>query len=143
MKKFIVLILFIILISFPIISYSADWESKEVTTEVGYTSKFITIEWDISSRATSYKIRIKHVERDVYGPIITTSDPQYTFQLPRTGHYIFEVKGVNEYGEAPWSVSDNVYTYSNPMYKPFWIYGYTEPAGDIIINSSTTLDKKL
>ncbi len=136
MKNFIIFILFVILINIPIISYSQDWESKKVTTEVGYTSKYITVEWDPSVRATSYKIRLKHLERDVYGSEITTTETQYTFQLPRTGHYTFEVKGVNQYGEAPWSLSDNVFVYSNPIYQPFWIYGYTEPPGGPVIGGA-------
>jgi len=142
MRKGIILFLFLFIILISLPANSADWTEKDITTFVGYSGKQVVITWDSANRATSYVLRIKHIERDSYLNPITTTETQYTFTVPRTGHYVVEIKSVNEYGESPWSASDSLNTYTDPGLKPFWIYGYTEPAGPIIIGSDKS-DKPL
>ena len=132
MKKFICLILtFVILLSG--IAF-ANWEVKDLITYFGYTSKQVTIQWDGSVLATSYEVRLKSVERNAYEPPLTTTTAEITFGLPRTGHYTVEVKAINEHGESAWRSTEDLTAYSDVQYKPFWIYGYPEPVGPIIIN---------
>ena len=132
-KKFSILILsFGILLAS--IAFAADWEAKDLRTYFGYTSKQITIQWDGDVRSTSYEVRLLHVERNVYEPTLTTTETELTFGLPRTGHYIIEVRALNEFGESIWGTSEDPALFVDNQLEPFWIYGYPEPVGTIIIN---------
>lgn len=132
MKKIVILISFFIILLSGI--SNADWEVKNLTTYFGYTSNLMTVAWDVTPGATSYDLRLKHVERNTYGQYGNVSTPMYTFQLPRTGHFIVEIRSVNEFGKGDWMTSESINTFTDPQYDPFWIYGYPEPVGPIIIN---------
>jgi hypothetical protein len=133
MKKKIIILFLSFGILLASISYAADWDAKELITYFGYTSKQVKIEWDPSDQAVDYQLRLKHVERDAYEQSIVITTPEATFNLPRTGHYIVEVRARNVHGDSSWAVSNNIATFNTDQYKPFWVYGYPEPAGPISI----------
>ena len=58
------------------------------------SDQMIKVAWDEVEHAVSYDIEMLHVERNV--PLIKTtrSTSLYTTQLPKSGHYIFMVRGV-------------------------------------------------
>jgi hypothetical protein len=83
----------------------AQWDGTEYTID----TPTITIAWDPSEGATSYKVRavwIDPTQEFVYGlETVTTSEA--VISKPRTGHFRFEVAACNEVGCSEWAVSSD------------------------------------
>jgi hypothetical protein len=104
------------------------------------TSEWVTMGWDASVGAQSYECQITCVETGRI-TVLPVSDPALTktFRLPRTGHYVAEVKacavisGVKAC--SAWASSINVANHPivNGVDRIWRIYGYLAPPGPIII----------
>jgi len=132
MKSIFLSLALVLLLASPLMG----WEVKNLELVFGYTSETIPIEWDAATNCTSYDVRLKHVERGTYEPMQNTTSTQVVLQLPRTGHYEIEVRGVNNSTSevGVWSSIIDPNTFTDPQLNPWWIYGSVEPVGPIIIN---------
>ena len=101
----------------------------EYTTHYGFTNDTWTVAWDPVATATEYEYRVFNFERKVYMVIGRTSQTQVTVNLPKTGHWVFEVRSFDGtlYSET-WasSIDDN---YASP--KSWWIFTWLAPPGPI------------
>lgn len=131
----LVLILLIIFTNNPVHS---EWVLQDHALYTGYTSETVTMYWDACPDALSYEVRVKSFERDEYVITGSTGNTSITFSLPRTGHYIPEIRavyGVDDYSD--WAVTTNpTYATVGGQAKGWWIYGSVEPidSGGIVIN---------
>ena len=124
---------FVLMSGFISIANSA-WELKDYVTYVGHTNEVITVAWNDSTNTDYYEVRLYHVEKNVYLPRGTTIESTMSINLPRTGHYIVEVRGINSFFEGAWSQSTNSNNSEvNGTEKGWWVYGYLAPVGPIII----------
>ena len=132
------ILLIVVLMSFFVgflVRPSFSWETIDYVTHYGYTSETLTFMWDAGVGATSYEYRLYHVERKVYGDVVETTALQAEVQLPRTGHYIVEVRSKNERGCSVWVQStDAEKSTVDGQPRAWWVYGCVKPPGPIIIN---------
>ena len=100
-----------------------------------YTSKTLTVAWDEAQNATGYDYRFFHVEQQQYTMTGSTANTTITVQLPKSGHYIVEVRAKNDTEQSQWVLSTDVtYATVDGQARAWWIYGHVEPAGPIEIN---------
>ena len=117
-------------------AFGADgYEKVEFVTYFGTTDKPVGMEWDAGEGATAYEIRLWHVEKQVYVTEGSTTETWAMVFLPRSGHFIAELRSVNEEtGQASeWVTSIEIGTVDGVDW-PWWLYGYLAPPGPIIIN---------
>ena len=111
----------------------------EIVTYYGTSDNYLTLSWEAGDGAESYEIRARNVERDVYVFLGKTENLSLKFLIPKTGHYIIELRSVkNCSGEllySDWIVStDPTHFIVNGENKGWWIYGYPAPVGELIIH---------
>lgn len=113
---------------------NAAWEMRDIACYLCTTDSTLTVSWLATPGADEYEFRLKHFERNVYVDIGSTTDTQYVFTLPRSGHWIVELRGINTTNEGPWSVTtDPQYGVVNGQARGWWLYGYLAPVGPITI----------
>ena len=103
-------------------------------TYFGTTAETITVKWETSAGATGYELRAYHHEQQIYIWVGSTTNLEFTYQLPKSGHYTFMVRAVGNLGESTWSESTdpNVANVDgNP--RAWWVYGHVAPPGPIVI----------
>jgi len=97
------------------------------------TDQMVTAAWDASEGAEKYEIRLYCHERNEHLPIGETTECQITFQLPRSGHYIAQVRALCTGGGSDWAESTNIeHAAVNGQPRAWWLYGYLDPPGPII-----------
>lgn len=124
-----------------------DFDGAEYTAT---TAESIQVAWtasDLDGVACTdcdYEVRMYHVERKTYSAAGNTTGLSKTFKLPKTGHYVIEVRGCrNETpGDAAsrmcsdWATSIN--DGNNPRVgegvKRWRIYGRPAASGEITIS---------
>lgn len=141
-------LLILILLLFSINAYSQDWTEIDLYLYYGYTGKDITIEWsdpglntpsdttdDYDPLTDKFEVSIYNKERDI--TIIKHSAVpgdvfEYTFSLPKTGHWVPRVRAIRNEGEeiSGWSGSDNK-GYVNEVARGWWLFGWIAPTGPI------------
>lgn len=113
------------------------WSGLDYYTYYGTTDQTITFAWDpptTGGAATSYDWRVLHVERNTYILQGNSTVREVTIQLPRTGHYIIEIRAKNSAGTSQWIKStDSSYSTVGGQPKAWWIYGHVAGPGPIII----------
>jgi len=116
---------------------NAAWELKDYVTYMGYTSESITVAWDASPFTTDYDVRLLHVEKNVYINKCSTDQLSMVMYLPKTGHYIVEIRATNDLILGNWcqSASDTHATV-NGSPSGWWVYGHVAPVGPIIIGKN-------
>jgi len=113
---------------------NAAWEMKDLACYFYTTDSSITAAWAVAPGVDEYELRLKHYERDVYVDLGSTTDTQYTFSLPRSGHWTLEIRGTNSYKQGPWTpATDPIYGTVDGQPRGWWIYGYLAPVGPITI----------
>lgn len=114
-------------------------------TYFGTTEKEFTVAWDAPVNAdniTNYELRLYHVEREVYEPIISVDNLtlRYTTRLPRSGHFIVYIRSINNNAEEEfkyglWVHSTDINTGSvNGERRAWWLYGHIAKPGEINFN---------
>lgn len=124
---------------FAIESDKDGYKAFDVVTYMGYSGKPVVIAWDAPDEPDidSYKVRIYLIEQERYVvDNVIVHDTTYVYVPAFSGHHVLEVKAVDLAGqESPWvSTMDSNSSKVNGEYKGWWIYVYTEPPGDIIID---------
>jgi len=114
---------------------SHEFEPLDYITYFGTTDKTITMAWDAAENAVKYDIRLYHVEQHVYLKYGYVEGLQVSLKLPKTGHYIPEIRSVGTTDDqvSEWVTSLTAGTVNGEL-KPWWLYGYVAPPGPIIIN---------
>ena len=114
------------------------WDGLDYVTFFGTTDKTITVGWTVSDGAEKYELRLYNHERDVFEDIGETTAVEYTFQLPRSGHYTAQVRALclndagTEWLTSTWSESTNAeVAMVNDNPRAWWIYGFVAPPGNI------------
>ena len=113
------------------------WEGLDYFTYFGTTDDPIIIAWTAGEGVEKYQIRALHKERNKYIEFGTTAECEYTIVLPRSGHYIFEVRSLklkegsdDKYITSEWAVSnDPQYATVDGEPRAWWVYGYVAPPG--------------
>jgi hypothetical protein len=124
---------------FTIPSVKEGYKAFNVVTYFGYSGKPVTVSWDAPNEPDidGYKLRIYLIEQERYVVNnIFVHSTEYVYTPSFSGHHVLEIKAVDLGGkESPWvsSMDDNV-SKVNDEYKGWWIYVYTEPPGEIIID---------
>lgn len=115
-------------------------ELYRAATYFEFTGQPITVGWDAISNATKYIWRIKSVERQKYIIIEgaaehETTETFFTFEVPFMGHFVAEVKAVDDEGnESSWAKSDkDENAIVGGEKQGWWVYGTIAPAGEITI----------
>lgn len=136
-KKFFLIVVFIL---FTSLSY-ADIELEDHFTYFITSNEQLTLQWNTESGAEGYQVRLFHVERDVVSVLtndITTGN-QLVFSVPRTGHYIVEIRscagGYTDTTCSPWIRTTNSQrAIVNNQPRSWWVYGHVQPPGPPIID---------
>jgi hypothetical protein len=104
------------------------------------TGQSITVAWDAVTNATKYIWRVKSIEREKYIAIEgktehETTATRFTFSIPFMGHFVAEVKAVDDGGnESTWAKSDrDANATVEGENQGWWVYGTLAPVGDIVI----------
>lgn len=113
-------------------------ELHKAATYIDYTGKPVTVAWDPVSGATKYTWRVRSLERGQLVEINGATEHDtflttFTFSLPYQGHFIVEVKAMDDAGNSStWAIStsDNHATVEDRP-QGWWVYGHLAPAGDI------------
>lgn len=133
-------LIFVVLLVGNVGLYEASAEDVfEHTTYTATTDKQFTVVWDKVNNAIHYGIRLYNFERDDEIFIPPTKDTSITLGFQRSGHYVVKVRACNEDYDppcSPWSESTNpdVATVDGKP-KGWWLYGYTAPPGEIIMEN--------
>lgn len=117
---------------------NATWELKDYVTYMGYTNEAITVVWDASINTDRYDVRLLHVEKNVYIDKGSTVQETMDIYLPKSGHFIVEIRSANALIEGNWCQSTDI-TYATVNGNPaaWWIYGHVAPVGPITIGKNT------
>lgn len=105
------------------------------------TAEWVTVAWDASKlddadcTDCTYEVRLYHVERKAYTDAGSTTGLTKTFQLPKSGHYVVEVRGCRPGQCSEWatSVNDENSPYVNAKIRKWRIYGRPAAGGPITI----------
>ena len=132
-----------LLVIIPVASaITLDFDGAEYTAttaetiSAGWTAS--TIDSEICSDC-EYELRIYHVERKTYTDAGKTKALKQTFKLPKTGHYVIEVRGCrgkDAFREcSDWATSINLEDQPqvNGVTKRWRIYGRPASSGAITI----------
>ena len=132
-----------LLVIIPVASaITLDFDGAEYTAttaetiSAGWTAS--TIDSEICSDC-EYELRIYHVERKTYTDAGKTKALKQTFKLPKTGHYVIEVRGCrgkDAFREcSDWATSINLEDQPqvNGVTKRWRIYGRPASTGAITI----------
>lgn len=96
------------------------------------TVESITFEWDDPSNvADTFNVRLYNVERNSYTDLGSTTQKTKTFKLPRSGHFVPEVRSCKGATCTVWSRSTEL-TFSpsiNGQVRAWRLYGYPAPPG--------------
>lgn len=115
------------------------WDGLDYFTYFGTTAETITCAWNPSETAEKYQVRALHREQNIYVDFGITNNCEHTVTLPRSGHYIFEVRAMKlEDGSATaylvseWiqSIDPEVATVDG-NHRAWWVYGCVAPPGPI------------
>lgn len=144
-RFFVALISFLVLAT-PAAAITLDFDGAEYTAT---TAETIQAAWTASvltengvSKACQdceYELRIYHVERKTYTDAGKTKALKQTFKLPKTGHYVIEVRGCrgkDAFREcSDWATSINLEDQPqvNGVTKRWRIYGRPASSGAITI----------
>lgn len=123
-----------------------DFDGAEYTAT---TAETLTAAWaasvqivDGAEQACSdceYELRIYHVERKTYSDGGKTTALKQTFKLPKSGHYVIEVRGCRGTGAdricSDWATSINEANTPqvNGALKKWRIYGRPAATGPIVV----------
>jgi hypothetical protein len=103
------------------------------------TDETVNVAWDASpdDRVTFYDWNIYSVERKTIALSGETEQTQVSFKIPKTGHYIFNVRsGAVLYGQKKYSeFIDSTQSENVNENVPFWIYGYVAPPSNVVIET--------
>ena len=129
-------ILFWILAFSVVKALSADFVAMNHVTYYGTTDNSFSVAWNYpesSATPIEYEIRMRHLERDQLTAIATVPHPNMsiTLNVPRSGHYILEIRAVNDAGSSEWALSTDPESCENGV--TWWVYGYVAPVGPIVI----------
>lgn len=99
------------------------------------TNKIFTVAWSACGTADYYEVRLYDRDRKIYIDLGSTTDTQFTFQLPKSkNHYVMQVRATNIVGSSDWSESiDPVHATVNGQSKGWCIYGELANPGTPII----------
>lgn len=101
------------------------------------TDETVNFGWsDPSGVAESFDVRLLHVERNSYTELGSTAEKVWSFKLPRSGHFVAEVRSCKGATCSVWSRSDNL-EFSptvNGVVRAWCIYGYPAPPGQPVID---------
>ena len=115
------------------------WEGLDYYMYFGTTDEGITAAWSPGDGAQKYQIRGYHKEHKVYVDFGITENCEYTVVLPRSGHYIFEVRSLKQigtggitYAMSEWvqSIDPSVSTVDG-NHRGWWVYGCVAPPGNL------------
>lgn len=101
------------------------------------TDEWITFAWDDPSGiADSFDVRLYHVERTSYTDLGKTTEKKKVFRLPRSGHFVPEVRSCKGATCSEWSRSTELkFSPSiNGQVRAWRLYGYPAPPGQPTIN---------
>jgi hypothetical protein len=121
-----------------------DFDGAEYTAT---TAETITVAWSASVLSVDgadkactceYELRVYHAERKTYTDGGKTTALTRAFKLPKTGHYVVEVRGCQGSGDgrlcSDWASSTNEDSAQVDGVKRRWrIYGRPASAGEITI----------
>lgn len=130
------------LVAIPAAAITLDFDGAEYTAT---TAETIQAAWSASVLTENgeskpcpdceYELRVYHVERKTYTDAGKTTALSRTFTLPKTGHYVCEVRGCRGTGDArecsEWATSINEANQPqvNGVAKKWRIYGRPAPTG--------------
>jgi hypothetical protein len=140
--RFFVLITTFLAVS-PAFAITLDFDGAEYTAT---TAETITASWTASMIDSAacmdceYELRVYHMERKTYTDAGKTTALTNSFKLPKTGHYVVEVRGCYGTGEgricSDWASSINEANKPevNGQLKKWRIYGRPASSGAITIS---------
>ena len=100
-------------------SLTATWDEVE-GTDITYDFQVLRFEWDNEVIQEWTEITVLEQE----------------FTVPKAGMYIIRVRACNAAGDvSEWAESTNLeYAMVDNVARSWWIYGYTAPPGEIVID---------
>lgn len=134
----------------PAHAVTLDFDGAEYTAT---TAEIIKVAWDASKGTINgvdqvctdceYEVRVHHVERKSHVDMGKTTGLEHGVKLPKTGHYVFEVRACRNEpaGSDParicsdWasSINEENSPKVGDQTKRWRVYGRPAPAGGIII----------
>ena len=132
--------------------YAAILEKKDLVLYLETTGSNIVVSWDdTNDQLAEYEIRLYSFERKVYVAIGKTTNTTITFHMTKSGHYIVQGRAcwidksecVEDCTDQPedcieccseWiDSSDPGVSTVDGIPRGWWIYGYLDAPGQIII----------
>ena len=94
---------------------------------VVYSGETVKMGWDTSQGANYYDLKAWHYEQEM--PVqsnqwVNIQATQISIPVPRSGHFIWQVRACNNEGCSDWSESINSSVTNN---KPWWVYAHVAP----------------
>ena len=132
MRKISIMIMTLGLLLIPIIIFSLQLGIHSHLTHWAYNGNTITLGWNESVGADMYEVRVQHVETEQIFIVGETSGLSINYILPKTGHYIFRVRAMNDYGSSDWAYTTNPENVADG--NTFWIYSQIPPVTGVIID---------
>lgn len=126
MRRKILIASFLIFLALPVLAAVL----YEHFTYYLFTGESVTVGWDAVSNAQGYEFEAINVERGnrVFAQG-QTSELQATVVIPKTGHWIFQVRATNASGVSDWARSDsNTHATVNGQPQSWWVFAWIAPA---------------
>lgn len=140
--RFLVIITSFLVFSKAASAITLDFDGAEY---IATTAETITAAWIASTVDSAvctdceYELRVYHVERKTYTDAGKTKALKQTFKLPKTGHYVIEVRGcmgkdaLRECSDWATSINLEDQPQVNGVTKRWRIYGRPASTGAITI----------
>ena len=129
-----IILLFILMLSFQVFA-SEPFQPVDYVTYFGTTDNLISFAWDAGEGANAYELRLHGVEQDIYIDEGIVQELCMDIQLPKTGHYIAEIRSIGPDGEVSEWVSSITIGTVDGVDRAWWLYGYPNSPGPIIIGN--------
>lgn len=93
---FVCLLLYLLIIGGSLISDANAITTYQHQTHWAFTDEPIEVAWDADASVTQYKYRFYSVERKMYFIQGSTPNNEVQVYIPKTGHFIFEVRACTD-----------------------------------------------
>jgi len=137
MKKFFIIVCLILCSVF--VADAA--EKKDLVLYLETTGSNIVLKWDdTNDQLAEYEVRLYSFERKVFVAIGKTTNDTITFQVAKSGHYTAQIQAClidqstcTECCTVWYESSDPEIATVDGSARGWWIYGYLDAPGPIII----------
>jgi hypothetical protein len=138
LKKYIAVLVFFIIVASALTQQASAAENIETIgtlqgsdnyTYLVATGKQITVAWDADPMAVRYEAQISNHQRQITIPLGEVTVPQITLTLPKSGHWVIEVRTCDASQCSAWANSEANGRVAG-VEKAWWVHAWmSAPTG--------------